>query len=55
MNGEDVGQKIQYIASKLKAARNNALSLVNTPNFRELQNLWIYFLLNNSIDTQATN
>jgi hypothetical protein len=40
MNGEDVGQKIQYIASKLKAARNNALSLVNTPNFRELQNLW---------------
>lgn len=40
MNGEDVGQKLQYIASKLKAARNNALSLVNTPNFRELQNLW---------------
>lgn len=41
MNGEDVGQKLQYIASKLKAARNNALSLVNTPNFAELQKLWL--------------
>jgi hypothetical protein len=41
MNGEDVGQKLQYISSKLKPARNNALSLVNTPNFKELQNLWM--------------
>jgi hypothetical protein len=41
MNGEDVGQKLQYIASKLKAARNQALGLVNTPNFKELEKLWM--------------
>jgi hypothetical protein len=40
LNGEDVAQKMQYIEQRLKAARNNALSVVNTPNFRELQNVW---------------
>jgi hypothetical protein len=40
MNGEDVGQKLQYIAGELRAARNNALSLVNTPNFEEMKKLW---------------
>lgn len=41
MNGEDVAQRLQLIAPKLKAARNAALSLVNTPNFRELEKLWM--------------
>ena len=40
MNGEDVGQKLQYIAGELRAARNNALSMVNTPNFEEMRRLW---------------
>jgi hypothetical protein len=41
MNGEDVVQRIQLVSVKLKAARNQALSLVNTPNFRELQDMWM--------------
>jgi hypothetical protein len=40
MNGEDVAQRLQLIAPKLKAARNQALSLVNTPNFREIEQIW---------------
>lgn len=40
MNGEDVSNKIQLVEQKLRMARNNALSLVNTPNFKELENLW---------------
>lgn len=40
MNGEDVGERYNLIASKLRAARNNALTIVNTPNFKELQKLW---------------
>lgn len=41
MNGEDVTQRLQLIIPKLKAARNQALSLVNTPNFKELEKLWM--------------
>ena len=40
INGEDVSQKIQLIETRLKAARNNALSVVNTPNFSEMLTLW---------------
>jgi len=40
MNGEDVSQKLGYVQQKLRAARNQALSLVNTPNFKELEKLW---------------
>lgn len=40
MNGENVGERYNLISSKLRAARNNALSVVNTPNFKELQKLW---------------
>jgi hypothetical protein len=40
MNGEDVSQKLQYISGELRAARNQALSLVNTPNFAEMKRLW---------------
>lgn len=40
LNGEDVAQRMQLVESKLKAARNAALSLVNTPNFQEMQKLW---------------
>jgi hypothetical protein len=32
---------MQMVEQRLKAARNAALSLVNTPNFRELQNVWL--------------
>lgn len=40
MNGEDVVQKMNIIAPEYRAARNNALSIVNTPNFQEMQGLW---------------
>jgi hypothetical protein len=40
MNGEDVAQKMQYIQSQLRIARSAALNIVNTPNFRELQDVW---------------
>ncbi len=40
MNGEDVVQKLNLIEQRLRAARNNALSLVNTPNFVEMYKMW---------------
>ena len=40
MNGEDVSTKIQFIEQRYRVARNNALSLVNTPNFEEMKKLW---------------
>lgn len=40
MNGEDVGQRLQLVNGELRAARNQALSLVNTPNFTELKEVW---------------
>jgi hypothetical protein len=41
MAGESVGPQLQLVQQKLRAARNNALSLVNTPNFSEMQKLWV--------------
>ena len=40
LNGEDVAQRLGLIEGRLKAARNQALSLVNTPNFSELEEIW---------------
>ena len=40
LNGEDVAQRLSLIEGRLKAARNQSLSLVNTPNFREMYELW---------------
>lgn len=40
INGEDVAQKLQLIEGKLRIARNNALSIVNTPDFAEMKKLW---------------
>jgi hypothetical protein len=40
MNGEDVVRKIELIEQRYKVARNQALSLVNTPNFEEMKKLW---------------
>jgi len=40
INGEDVAQRLQLIIPNYREARNNALSLVNTPNFKEMQDLW---------------
>jgi hypothetical protein len=40
LNGEDVAQRMQLVEQKLRAARNQALSLVNTPNFKELEQMW---------------
>jgi len=40
INGEDVAQRMQLVEAKLREARNNSLSLVNTPNFKEMEKLW---------------
>jgi hypothetical protein len=40
MNGEDVASRLQLIGPLLREAKNDAMSLVNTPNFKELQDLW---------------
>lgn len=40
MNGEDVSNRIQLIEGRYRTARNQALSLVNTPNFEEMKKLW---------------
>jgi hypothetical protein len=31
---------MQLVEQRLKAARNNALSVVNTPNFAEIKQIW---------------
>lgn len=41
MNGEDVTQRIQLIEQRMRAARNNALTIVNMPDYAEMQKLWI--------------
>ena len=40
LNGENVAQRMQLVDQRLRGARNNALSLVNTPNFKELEQMW---------------
>jgi len=40
MNDEPVGQKLQLVETRLRAARNYALSIVNTPNFSEMKAVW---------------
>jgi hypothetical protein len=40
MNGEDVVQKMQFIEQRIRPARNNALTIVNTPDFKEMYNVW---------------
>ena len=40
INGEDVVQRMQLIEQRLRGARNNALSIVNTPNFAEIKQIW---------------
>lgn len=40
MNGEDVFQKLQLMEPRLRAARNNALTVVNTPDFKEMCDIW---------------
>ena len=40
MNGENVGERYNLIAMEYRAARNYALTIVNTPNFSELQKMW---------------
>jgi hypothetical protein len=40
MNGEDVAQKLQLVEQRLRPARNNALSIVNMPDFAEMYQVW---------------
>tara|TARA_Y100000593_G_scaffold88849_1_gene171906 strand:- start:813 stop:1697 length:885 start_codon:yes stop_codon:yes gene_type:complete len=38
--GEQVVNQLSFIQQKLRAARNNALGFVNTPNFEEVRKIW---------------
>jgi predicted phosphatase len=35
-----VANQFQLVSAELRGARNNALSIVNTPNFSEMQKVW---------------
>ena len=39
-NGENVSQQLGLVETRLRAARNNALSFVNTPDFAEMRKVW---------------
>jgi len=39
--GEPVGNQMGLIEQRLRAARNNALSFINTPDFAELKKMWL--------------
>jgi hypothetical protein len=39
-DGQPVGKQMQLIETRLRAARNNALSFVNTPNYEEMRKIW---------------
>lgn len=38
--GENMGNQLSLIEQRLRAARNNALSFVNTPDFKEMYDVW---------------
>jgi hypothetical protein len=38
--GEQMAPQLQLVETRLRAARNNALSFVNTPDFAEMRKLW---------------
>lgn len=38
--GESVGDKLGLIEQRLRTARNHALTVVNTPDFKELKQIW---------------
>ena len=38
--GENVANQISLIEGRFRAARNNALGFINTPNFQEMQKIW---------------
>ena len=40
INGEDVSAKMQLVEQRLRGARVNALSIVNTPDFSEMAKMW---------------
>jgi len=40
MDGNNVGPQLQLVAQEYRAARNYALTIVNTPNFSEMEKLW---------------
>lgn len=40
MNDEPVGRKLELVELRLRVARSYALSIVNTPNFAEMKQVW---------------
>jgi hypothetical protein len=39
--GEQMAPQLQLVETRLRAARNNALSFVNTPDFAEMQKVFV--------------
>jgi hypothetical protein len=40
MDNVNVGPQLQLVSAELRAARNYALTIVNTPNFSEMLKMW---------------
>jgi len=40
MDGTEVTKQLQYMTQQMRIARNYSLTIVNTPNFSEMQALW---------------
>jgi hypothetical protein len=40
MDGSNVTSQLQLVMGEYRTARNYALSIVNTPNFSEMQKVW---------------
>jgi hypothetical protein len=40
IHGEEVTQKMQLVEQRLRAARNYALSIINTPDYDEIKKVW---------------
>jgi hypothetical protein len=40
LDGEPVQEKLTFIEGRYRAARNNALTIANTPDFKEMKKIW---------------
>jgi len=40
MSDESVSNKLSLVENRLRVSRNNALSMINTPDFKELKKVW---------------
>lgn len=41
LNGENIADKLKFIQEKLRVARVNALSFINTPDYNDIKTMWV--------------